>query len=283
MIGTLAASSTTRPHDPANPLTLVNMPDQPALLSDIACCLDEARGFAVATLNLDHAVKLRRSPAFFRAYAAQSHVVADGNPIVWLARLAGRREVRLVPGSELIEPLVALAAVKRVPIGFLGSTGPVLALSAERLGTGHPGLQVAAQVAPPFGFDPEGAEADRMLDQIAASGARICFLALGAPKQEILAARGLARHPGLGFVSIGAGLDFIAGHQTRAPRWVRRLAAEWLWRMLGNPRRLARRYLDCIVILPSLALHAVASRQAGTAVPVGPVPQGDAGKDAGQG
>jgi exopolysaccharide biosynthesis WecB/TagA/CpsF family protein len=101
-----------------------------------------------------------------------------------------------------------------------------------------------------------------MLDELAASGARVCFLALGAPKQEILAARGFARHPGLGFVSIGAGLDFIAGHQTRAPVWVRRIAAEWLWRMLGNPRRLARRYLECIAILPSLTRRAIASRQA---------------------
>ena len=57
---------------------------------------------------------------------------------------------------------------------------------------------------------------------MAASGARICLLALGAPKQEILAARGFARHPQLGFLSIGAGLDFIAGHQTRAPVWVRK-------------------------------------------------------------
>ncbi|MBL9051527.1 MAG: WecB/TagA/CpsF family glycosyltransferase [Tabrizicola sp.] len=261
MIGTSASGGSAPRHDPANPLTLVNIPDQPGLLSDIATCLDAAQGFAIATLNLDHAVKMRRDPRFFRAYAAHSHVVADGNPIVWLSRLAGRPDVRLVPGSELIEPLVGLAVAKGVPIGFLGSTEPVLALAAERLEVAHPGLRVAAQVAPPFGFDPEGPEADRMLDTIAASGARICFLALGAPKQEILAARGLARHPGLGFVSIGAGLDFIAGHQTRAPKWVRRLAAEWVWRMLSNPRRLARRYLDCILILPSLTRHAVALRR----------------------
>jgi UDP-N-acetyl-D-mannosaminuronic acid transferase (WecB/TagA/CpsF family) len=61
-------------------------------------------------------------------------------------------------------------------------------------------------------------------------------------------------------VSIGAGLDFIAGHQTRAPLWVRRIAMEWLWRMLTNPRRLTRRYLDCILILPGLTFVALAAR-----------------------
>jgi N-acetylglucosaminyldiphosphoundecaprenol N-acetyl-beta-D-mannosaminyltransferase len=242
-------------------LSLVNVPTEAALLDDIASCLDEGRGFAVATLNLDHIVKLQRDPEFRRAYRAHSHVVADGNPIVWLSHLAGRAEVRLVPGSELIAPLAALAASKRVPVGFLGSTEPVLRAAADQLQADHPGLDVVACLAPPFGFDPQSPAADALLDQMAAYGARICYLALGAPKQELLAARGHARHPGLGFISIGAGLDFIAGHQTRAPVWVRRIAMEWLWRMLTNPRRLARRYLDCALVLPALAASALSLRQ----------------------
>lgn len=242
-------------HGPAV-LDLVTTPDQPALLADIAARLDRGQGFAVATLNLDHIVKLRRDAAFRQAYAAQTHVVADGNPVVWLCHLAGRGDVRLVPGSELITPLATLAAAKAVPLALLGSTAATLALAADRLVADHPGLSVGARIAPPFGFDPTDAAADAMLDAVAASGARICLLALGAPKQEILAARGLARHPQLGFLSIGAGLDFIAGQQTRAPVWVRRIAMEWAWRMLTNPRRLARRYLDCALVLPGLALAA---------------------------
>lgn len=237
-------------------LGLVGVPTQAALLRALGEALDRGEGFAVATLNLDHIVKLRRDPAFRRAYAGQSHVVADGNPVVWLARLSGRREVALVPGSELIAPLAALAAAKGAPLAFLGSTEPALRAAAERLQADHPGLSVAACLAPPMGFDPESPAADALLDAVAASGARICLLALGAPKQEVLAARGLARHPGLGFVSIGAGLDFIAGRQKRAPLWVRRIAMEWLWRMLSDPRRLARRYLDCALVLPGLAVAA---------------------------
>ena len=61
----------------------------------------------------------------------------------------------------------------------------------------------------------------------------------------------------MGFVSIGAGLDFLAGSQTRAPAWVRAIAMEWLWRMLANPRRLALRYLRCALILPGLARDAL--------------------------
>ncbi|HEY6918052.1 MAG TPA: WecB/TagA/CpsF family glycosyltransferase, partial [Tabrizicola sp.] len=157
----------------------------------------------------------------------------------------------------------ALAARLDTPLAFLGSTAPVLEAAAVALKAANPGLRVAACLAPPYGFDPESATADAMLDEIAASGARLCLLALGAPKQELLAARGLQRHPQLGFLSIGAGLDFIAGHQTRAPVWVRKIAMEWLWRMLLSPRRLARRYLDCALVLPGLAGTAVKARRNG--------------------
>ncbi len=237
-------------------LGLVDTPTEAALLARLSSCFDAGQGFAVATLNLDHIVKLRRDPAFRRAYAGQTHVVADGNPVVWLSHWAGQVDVRLVPGSELIAPLAALAARKGAPVALFGSTDATLARAAERLIADHPGLKVTACIAPPFGFDPESAAADALMDDVAASGARICLLALGAPKQEVLAARALARHPGLGFVSIGAGLDFIAGHQHRAPVWVRQIAMEWLWRMLTNPRRLARRYLECALILPGLAVRA---------------------------
>ena len=241
-------------------LDLVNVSTKAVLLAQVGKHLDAGTGFSIATLNLDHIVKLRHNADFNAAYRAQTHVVADGNPIVWLSHLAGRRAVRLAPGSELIEPLVSLAAGRKVAVAFLGSTEPVLRRAAGHLVAAHPGLTVPACLSPAFSFDPQSNEADGLLDAVAASGARVCFLALGAPKQEILAARGLLRHPHLGFVSIGAGLDFIAGHQTRAPVWVRKIAMEWLWRLLTNPRRLARRYLDCLAILPRLTYSALVSR-----------------------
>ena len=65
----------------------VTVPDQASLLSDLETRLTAREGFSVATLNLDHAIKLKRDPAFRAAYAAQTHVTADGNPVVWLLRL----------------------------------------------------------------------------------------------------------------------------------------------------------------------------------------------------
>jgi exopolysaccharide biosynthesis WecB/TagA/CpsF family protein len=237
----------------------INAPDARTLLAAVEARLAAGEGFAVATINLDHMVKLRTDPAFRDAYARQTYVVADGNPIVWLCALAGRK-VDLTPGSELVEPLCALAARMGAPLALLGANDDTLAAAATKLEADHPGLKVVAKIAPPYGFDPEGAGADACLDQVAASGAKLCLLALGAPKQEILAARARARVPGCGFVSVGAGVDFVAGAQVRAPVWVRKLAMEWLWRMASNPRRLFGRYFGCALIVPELAYRAIASR-----------------------
>ena len=239
----------------------VTVPDRETLLADLALRLDRNAGFSVATLNLDHVVKLRQEPAFRTAYAAQTHVTADGNPIVWLSKLAGQRDVALVPGSDLIEPIAALAAEKGAPIGLFGATEASLEAAAEALKLDHPELVITYLAAPPMGFDPEGVAADQAISAMGESGARVVFLALGAPKQERFAARAQATLADVGFLSIGAGLDFVSGAQTRAPGWVRAMAAEWLWRMLSNPRRLAARYCACLVVLPGLTARALGARR----------------------
>jgi N-acetylglucosaminyldiphosphoundecaprenol N-acetyl-beta-D-mannosaminyltransferase len=118
-----------------------------------------------------------------------------------------------------------------------------------------------------FGFDPFGMEADACIEALRRSGARVCFLALGAPKQEIFAARAQAALPEVGFLSIGAGLDFLAGSQTRAPLWMRRWALEWLWRAVGDPKRLAMRYVRCAMLMPGLTLDGLRQRLAGRPTP----------------
>ena len=113
-----------------------------------------------------------------------------------------------------------------------------------------------------MGFDPGGEAAGAAIRAIGESGARVIFLALGAPKQERFAARAQTELPGVGFLSIGAGLDFVSGAQTRAPAWVRAIAAEWLWRMALSPGRLAARYGACLLALPGLTSRAIAARLA---------------------
>lgn len=244
------------------PRVLLTHTSEAALLAEVTRRLSRAEGFTLATLNLDHLVKLDRDPAFARAYAAHDMVVADGNPVVWLARLAAR-PVGLVPGSDLVVPLARAAAATATPVALVGATDETLANASEALRAAAPGLEVVACIAPLQGFDPDGPEADAVIESLRSSGARLCLLALGAPRQELFAARARAALPAAGFASIGAGLDFVAGHHRRAPLWVRRLAMEWFWRLAREPRRLGLRYLRCALILPRLALDARAARRRG--------------------
>jgi len=234
---------------------VVNIANRAALLSAVAAHLAARQGFALATINLDHLVKLRTSASFRLAYAAQDLIVADGNPIVWLSKLA-HRPVSVVPGSDLVEPLARLAAKLGASVALVGSTQHSLDAAARYLGQAIPGLNIALCHAPAMGFDPDGPLADQILADLARLGVGLCFVALGAPKQEAFAARGRRLAPAVGFASVGAGLDFIAGNQTRAPAWVRAIAMEWAWRAMTSPTRLIPRYAACAAILPGQIIAA---------------------------
>lgn len=236
-------------------------PNRAALEHEIARRLRTGQGFALATLNLDHLVKLRQDSAFLDAYARHDLVVADGNPVVWLSRLAGR-PVGLVPGSDMVLPMARIAAREGVSVALVGSTDAVLRATEAGLCAQVPGLTVAARIAPPMAFQPKGPQGDAVIARLRASGAGLCLLALGAPRQEIFAAHARAALPAVGFAAIGAGLDFVGGAQRRAPVWVRRLAMEWLWRLLTSPRRMVPRYARCAAILPAHAWQAWRMRSA---------------------
>lgn len=233
----------------------VNMPTRAKLMAELRRRFGAGEGFALATVNLDHLVKMRESLSFTKAYAVQDLVVADGWPIVALSRMA-HREVELMPGSDMVLPLCELAADMGVKIGFVGSTSEALEAAREALIAKVPGLEVAYVHAPPMGFDAGNDAAGAILDDLTQHGVGLCFLALGAPKQEAFAARGRQDAPSVGFASIGAGLDFLSGRQNRAPLWVRKIGMEWLWRALSSPMRLGPRYAKCLAILPGQAIKA---------------------------
>lgn len=237
----------------------INITTRAALEQEVVRRFRAGEGFALATVNLDHLAKLPVSPEFLRAYVAQDLIVADGRPVVWLSQLAGQ-PVELMPGSDLILPLCRLARDNGVRVALVGSTEKALADAAAALVAEVPGLDIAARIAPSLDFDPEGVEARDILARLQQQNVGLAFLALGAPKQERLAALGRSEAPSVGFAAIGAGLDFLAGHQVRAPLWMRRLALEWLWRLLSDPKRMVPRYARCFAILPGQTIRALRLR-----------------------
>jgi exopolysaccharide biosynthesis WecB/TagA/CpsF family protein len=229
----------------------VNIASLADAVSSITSAAERGETFSVCTLNLDHVDQLQRSPDFLAAYRRARFVTADGFPIVVLSRLLGTRITRTT-GADLVDPICREAANTGLSVFLLGSNETTLATASERLCEKYPGLDIVGRMPPGANFDPYSAEADEAISRIRASGAKLCFVALGAPKQELFAARCLDELPGTGLICIGAALDFIAGSQIRAPLMTQKYGLEWLWRMLHNPRRLAPRYARCAAAVPRL-------------------------------
>jgi exopolysaccharide biosynthesis WecB/TagA/CpsF family protein len=218
---------------------------------EICDALSDGASFCVYTINLDHVVKLRASEMFRRAYSRARFVLADGFPIVLAGRLQGQKVSRAA-GSDLIDPLCEEAGRRGIPVFLLGSTHDVLSKTAQELKSRYPSLLISGLYAPPAEFDVTGDGAREAIDMLRSAGGGICLVALGAPKQEIFADRCTRDVSGMAFICIGAGLDFIAGTQKRAPRVFQRSGLEWLWRLASNPGRLGRRYAECVKVMPSV-------------------------------
>jgi exopolysaccharide biosynthesis WecB/TagA/CpsF family protein len=234
----------------------INVLSLPHAVTSIVSAARVGDNFSVCTLNLDHVVQLQQRADFRAAYRRARFVTADGFPIVVLGRLLGT-PIERTTGADLVEPICQEARRNGLPVFFLGSNKSTLATTAKRLSRRFKGLQVAGYFAPGSEFNPYSKEADFAIDSIRASGARVCFVALGAPRQELFAARSLDELDGTGMLCIGAALDFIAGTQTRAPSITQKVGLEWAWRMLREPRRLGPRYARCMAAVPSLVARTI--------------------------
>ena len=203
-----------------------------------------ARRFSYCvTANVDHLMKLRRDPEFRVVYRGADLVVPDGVPLLWAARWLGTPLKGRVNGTALFERIAEHAARRGYALFFLGGAGDSARLAADRLAARHPGLRVVGVSAPPLGFDAEERQNAELWRQIAASGADILIVGLGAPKQEKWIANH-ARHSGVCFaVGVGVSFSLVAGTIARAPAWMQRWGFEWLWRLSQEPGHLWRRYL----------------------------------------
>ncbi|GGK67629.1 hypothetical protein Ppa06_29350 [Planomonospora parontospora subsp. parontospora] len=205
--------------------------------------LKRGEGGHIVTPNVDISRAVARDEALRRLVEGADLAVADGMPLVWAARLLGTPVPGRITGADLIWSLSEAAAFYRYPIYLLGGPPGVAEQAAVRLVDRYPGLLVSGVDAPPYGFEdtPEGYE--RIREAIVAAGPRVVFVGLGFPKQDRLIAALREELPGTWFIGCGSAIAFAAGAVRRAPEWMQRSGLEWLFRLLSEPGRLARRYL----------------------------------------
>lgn len=222
------------------------------------------RGGWIVTVNVDILRSLHRDGSLRRLIAPASFVVADGMPLVWLARLLRTPLPERVAGASLIWSLTQ-AATGKLSVYLLGGPPGVASSAADVLRRENPSLRIAGTYSPPMGFERNAGELAATIAAVADAKPDIVLCGLGFPKQEELIARLRLELPEAWFLGCGAALSFVAGAIPRAPFWMQRAGLEWLWRLLVEPRRLFRRYLfHDVPFVGALFIRALALRAART-------------------
>jgi N-acetylglucosaminyldiphosphoundecaprenol N-acetyl-beta-D-mannosaminyltransferase len=168
--------------------------------------------------------------------------VADGVPLVWASRVAGGTVLSRVAGSSLTMSLCEAAAKYDRSVYVLGGLPGAAVLAADRLCEKAPNLRIVGAEGPTIPADMSADEIEPIIARLEAAQPDIVLCGVGFPKQERFITACRRRLPHTWFLACGASINFAAGIQHRAPRWMQRVGLEWLHRLLADPRRLTSRY-----------------------------------------
>jgi N-acetylglucosaminyldiphosphoundecaprenol N-acetyl-beta-D-mannosaminyltransferase len=205
----------------------------------IAGWVRDGSGGTVCTPNVDHLVKARRQPEFRDALLSMRLRVPDGMGIVYGSRIAGTPLKGTVTGRLLPEALAAELGPD-TGLAIFGGRPGVAEAAARALR--KRGARVDAALAPRMGFEVGSEEDVELTRQLRESGARVVFVCLGAPRQELWIARHASELDAV-LIGVGAAVDVLAGRSPSAPAWMTRLGLEWAFRLSHEPRRLTPRYV----------------------------------------
>jgi N-acetylglucosaminyldiphosphoundecaprenol N-acetyl-beta-D-mannosaminyltransferase len=210
-------------------------------LEAIERLVESGSGGAVFTPNVDHVVLAESDAAFRAAYASASLSLVDGQPLVWASRLLGSPLPEKISGADLVDPLLERAGRRGWRVFLVGGAPGSAKTAGQRFARAY-GVQIAGVEDGRIELA-EGPADEALVEHIRRARPHLVLVALGAPKQELwIAARRERIAPAVS-IGVGAALDFAAGAVRRAPRWMQRAGLEWFYRLVQEPRRLARRYL----------------------------------------
>ncbi|MFI9594609.1 WecB/TagA/CpsF family glycosyltransferase [Nonomuraea sp. NPDC052265] len=193
----------------------------------------------IGVVNAAKVVNMRADAALRQSVLDSDLVLADGQAVVWAARVLGHRVPERVAGIDLFTELMAEGARRGYRAYFLGATAEVLAGVLDEVRARYPGLAVAG--SRDGYFAPE--ESAEVAAEIAASRADLLFLGITSPKKEIFIREWGERTGARIIHGVGGSFDVLAGRTRRAPLGWQRSGLEWLYRMLQEPLRLGPRYV----------------------------------------
>ncbi|MBI5960595.1 MAG: WecB/TagA/CpsF family glycosyltransferase [Chloroflexi bacterium] len=222
-------------------LHILGVPVDPAtfdsLLETIAGWIRQGdRLYQICTVSPEFVMIAQDNPDFMRVLRSADLCAADGIGLLFAARYLGRPLPERVTGSDGVPLIAERAARKGWKLFLLGAAPGVAEKAAAKLVESYPGLKIAGTYA----GSPAVEEEAEIITRVNTSGADILLVAYGAPRQDQWIARNQARLEVRVAMGVGGTFDFIAGVVPRAPRWMRRIALEWLYRLYKEPWRWRR-------------------------------------------
>ncbi len=218
------------------PIAAITMREALQLVDD---AVRSRRRLQIGVVNAAKLVKMQQDEELRTDVLSSDVIIADGTAVVWASRILGRPLPERVTGIDLMTGILARGRDAGLRVYCLGATPDVLDRTTARIAREYPGVTVAGRHHGYFSRDEEQA----VFDDIVGARADVLFIAMTSPMKE----RFLARWSGDLNVpvchGVGGSFDVLAGRVRRAPERWQRLGLEWLYRVVQEPRRMARRYL----------------------------------------
>ncbi|NRB08275.1 MAG: WecB/TagA/CpsF family glycosyltransferase [Richelia sp.] len=199
----------------------------------------------VFTPNVDHIMKLQKDDAFLQAYSISDYNICDSQILIYASRFLGTPIQEKIAGSDFFPAFCKFHRDNNEIKIFLLGSAPGVAYRAQNIINKTISRNIiVSSYAPPFGFEKDDKECQKIIDIIENSGANVLVVGVGAPKQEKWIYRYKDQLPSIQiFMGLGATIDFESGKIKRSPKWMSQVGLEWLYRLLSEPQRLWKRYL----------------------------------------
>ncbi|MBO1769106.1 MULTISPECIES: WecB/TagA/CpsF family glycosyltransferase [Agrococcus] len=221
---------------------VVHLASRTEALAAVAASRRPGRPLAVASVNLDHIHQFPTGVA--RPGSAVDWLnLIDGAPVASQVRRITGHPYPKLSGSDLIGGILDDAARQRRTVAILGGSPACGSALAERFRSEWPEVNYLGQWAPARATLSSPLECRRIASALRVAGVDILIVCLGKPRQEAWIAEYGEETGAEVLLAFGAVVDFLAGRVARAPEWVSAAGLEWAWRLLLEPRRLAKRYL----------------------------------------
>ena len=225
----------------------VNMDEAIQAIEDMIA--SEKKSYIVA-INVDVVVKIENDSYLKEITDHADIVLVDGKPLEWIAKWHKRPIKAKVSGSDLVPILCERAAEKGYSIFIIGGKEGIAKKAQQNLERDLPEIRIVGTYAPPFGFEKDEKELNRINEMISSAHPDILIACFGCPKQEKWIYENYQKYDTKVSVCAGATVDFLAGNVNRAPKWMSDHGLEWFYRFLQEPKRMFKRYfIDDVKIL----------------------------------